>query len=86
MNFIVKIYMNTNRVYNYMNEKFGHMKLFISGIIMELVSINMFSFMSLGYEGKGVNAILGTIAFVLCFVGTNLIIMACNIKNNRNAK
>ena len=31
-------------------------------------------------------AILGTIAFVLCFVGTNLIIMACNIKNNRNAK
>ena len=86
MNFIVKIYMNTNRVYNYMNEKFGHMKVFISGIIMVLVSINMFSFMSLGYEGKGVNAILGTIAFVLCFVGTNLIIMACNIKNNRNAK
>ena len=86
MNFIIKIYMNTNRVYNYMNEKFGHKKLFVSGIIMELLSVNMFSFMSLGYEGKGVNAILGIIAFVLCFVGTNLIIIACNIKNNYNSK
>lgn len=86
MNFIIKIYLNTNRVYHYMNEKFGHTKLFVSGIIMELVSINTFSFMSLGDEGKGVNTILGIIAFVICLIGTNLIIMACNIKNNHNSK
>lgn len=78
--------MNTNRVYNYMDEKFGHTKLFVSGIIMELISVNMFSFMSLGYGGKGVNAILGIIALVLCFVGTSLIIIACNIKEKHNSK
>lgn len=86
INFIIKININANKVYNYLNKKIGHTKLFMIGLIMEILSLNIYNLISLENGTSGLKMIVNIIAFLLCFIGTNFIVIACNIKFSSNLR